>query len=32
MTAWPVVRDFLALSLFFAGVYGLAMLGHAYGL
>ena len=26
------IRDFLALSLFFAAVYGFAMLGHGYGL
>ena len=32
MTSWPGVRDFVALSLFFAAVYGLAVLGHAYGL
>ena len=29
---WPLVHDFLALSLFFAAVYGFAMLGYAYGL
>ena len=32
MRPWPTVRDFFALSLFFAAVYGFAMLGHAYGL
>ncbi len=32
MRRWPVLRDFLSLSLFFAAVYGFAMLGHAYGL
>ena len=31
MAPWPLVRDFFALSLFFAAVYGLAVLGHAYG-
>ncbi len=32
MRPWPALRDFFALSLFFAAVYGLAMLGHGYGL
>ena len=32
MRPWPALRDFFALSLFFAAVYSLAMLGHAYGL
>ena len=32
MTSWPEIREFAALSLFFAAIYGLALLGHAYGL
>ena len=32
MRPWPLFRDFFALTLFFAAVYGFAVLGHAYGL
>lgn len=32
MAPWMLVRDFFALLLFFASLYGFAVLGHAYGL
>ncbi len=32
MAGWMLLRDFVALLMFFVALYGFVILGHAYGL